>query len=57
MSHYVVVGAGVAGLTIAQQLSFERHAVTVHTTAAGPGLLAVGWCKWNEMFEGANALV
>lgn len=29
LPHYVVVGAGVAGLTIARRLAAERHAVTI----------------------------
>jgi len=33
------------------------RAVAVHAAAAGPVLLAVGWCKWNEMFEGAGAAI
>jgi uncharacterized membrane protein len=37
-----------------------RHtarAVAVHAAAAVPVLLAVGWCGWNKMFEGAGAAV
>jgi protoporphyrinogen oxidase len=33
------------------------RAVAVHAAAAGPVLMAVGWCKWNEMFEGADAAI
>jgi protoporphyrinogen oxidase len=43
MSHYVVVGAGVAGLTIAHQLSSRRHAVTVVERDAVVGGLARSW--------------
>jgi choline dehydrogenase-like flavoprotein len=43
MSHYVVVGAGVAGLTIANQLSARRQAVTVVERDAVVGGLARFW--------------
>jgi protoporphyrinogen oxidase len=43
MSHYVVVGAGVAGLTIAHQLSSRRHRVTVVERDAVVGGLARSW--------------
>ena len=43
MSHYVVVGAGVAGLTIAHQLSPAGHAVTVVERDAVVGGLARSW--------------
>jgi protoporphyrinogen oxidase len=43
MSHYVVVGAGVAGLTIAHQLASKRHAVTVVERDEVVGGLARSW--------------
>ncbi len=33
------------------------RAAAVHATAAGPVLMALAWCKWNEMFEGAESAV
>ena len=33
------------------------RAAAVHATAAGPVLLALAWCVWNQSFEGAGAAV
>ena len=51
MRHYVVVGAGVAGLTIAHQLAAKGHPVTVIERDGVVGGLARSWHYGNFHFD------
>jgi hypothetical protein len=52
----VVYGAGIVFATRGGWRATVR-AVVLNAAAAGPVLVALGWCKWNEMFEGADAAI
>jgi hypothetical protein len=52
----LVYGAGIVFAARGGWRATAR-AVCVNAIAAGPVLLALGWCKWNEMFEGAGAAI